>query len=57
MPMPRKPDGQASNVSLSVAISQQDHETLKALAEEEEVTLSWLVRRAIRFYLKNRTAT
>ena len=37
---------------LTVSLTEDDHEALTALADEREVSTSWVVRRAIEEYLR-----
>ena len=39
---------------LTVSLTEDDHEALTALADEGEVSTSWVVRRAIEEYLRGR---
>lgn len=39
---------------LTVSLTEDDHEALTALADEGEVSTSWVVRRAIEKYLRER---
>lgn len=39
---------------LTVSLTGRDYDTLYALAERDEVSLSWVVRRAISEYLRRR---
>lgn len=38
---------------LTVSLTGRDYATLNALAEQEQVSASWVVRRAINEYLRN----
>ena len=39
---------------LTVSLTEDDHEALTALADKDEVSISWVVRRAIEEYLRRR---
>ena len=39
---------------ITILIPEDDKEELEAIAEDEERNLSWVVRKAIQFYLESR---
>ena len=40
---------------LTVSLTEDDHEALTVLADKDEVSISWVVRRAIEEYLRRQT--
>ena len=51
-----RPKGKKVAARLSVGLSEPQHEALTALAEENEATVAWLVRRAVAEFLERHRA-
>ncbi len=46
-------DGYSPTVRASISFPQEDYEQLEEVAGKKRVSLAWVVREAVRIYLKN----
>jgi predicted transcriptional regulator len=49
----RRNTGNRQSPRITVGLSQEDHVRLSQMAEDQERSLSWLVRRAVHVYLEH----
>lgn len=45
----------SKTVRSSISLPEEDHAALQKIAESNQVSMSWLVRKAVRDFLKNAT--